>query len=196
MAEATFEPLPALVWDGYFWSGSDTLTTWGRMVQVSVSATTSPAPEQIAAYAHLKAHEALIAERVLGAILDLYNGGERDSFLAAVGAEDAELLPAVGTTTGMRQLVNVASVHVLDVVKDGHAYLGLELGCRWDNEHGLGVMMHQGRVLAVGPADRSFDPWIGRSDGGTDLPVVEPAKPPLEGLEFELDPDLEFEIER
>lgn len=34
--------------------------------------------------------------------------------------------------------------------------MGFELDCNWDEEHGLGVLMHKNRVVKVGQADVSF----------------------------------------
>jgi hypothetical protein len=55
------------------------------------------------------------------------------------------------------------------VAKAGHAYVGLELGCTWDEEHGAGVLLHKGRVVEVGQADTSFDDHAAVKDGGTRL---------------------------
>ena len=44
------------------------------------------------------------------------------------------------------------------------AYIGFELGCVWDEEHGLGVMTHRDRVVDVGGADTAFTEWIAEND--------------------------------
>ena len=61
------------------------------------------------------------------------------------------------------------TMHILNVAKEGVAYLGLEFGCEWDQEHGLGVLPHRDRVLEVCQADTSFNEAKAISDGGTKL---------------------------
>ena len=58
----------------------------------------------------------------------------------------------------------LSNVHVLRVARDGIAYVGFEFGCAWEEEHGLGVMMHRDRVVAAGGADVSFLEWIAEED--------------------------------
>jgi hypothetical protein len=51
--------------------------------------------------------------------------------------------------------------------KDGYAYIGFELGCTWDEEHGDGVMMQKDRVIEIGLAATSFDSWVAYDNNGT-----------------------------
>lgn len=44
------------------------------------------------------------------------------------------------------------------------AYVGYEFRCTWDEEHGMGVMTHKNRVVAIGGADVSILEWIAESD--------------------------------
>ena len=55
--------------------------------------------------------------------------------------------------------MGLASVHVLDVANAGVAYVGFELGCDWDDEHGAGVMTHKTRIVSFGGRG-SFLEWI------------------------------------
>ena len=47
---------------------------------------------------------------------------------------------------------------------EGAAYVGYEFGCAWEEEHGLGLMMHQGRIVAMGGADTAILEWIAEKD--------------------------------
>jgi hypothetical protein len=58
-------------------------------------------------------------------------------------------------------LIGLSNVHILSVARDG---IGLQFGCTWDEEHGLGVMTHRDRVVQVGGADTSFLTWIAEED--------------------------------
>jgi hypothetical protein len=57
-----------------------------------------------------------------------------------------------------------ANVHILPVERDGLGYIGFELGCSWDEEHGVGVMLHGGRIIDIGSADTAFLSWIAERD--------------------------------
>lgn len=45
----------------------------------------------------------------------------------------------------------------LAISKDGFAYVGFELGCSWDEEHGLGVLTHKDHVVKIGEAETAFE---------------------------------------
>ena len=175
-------PFPPLEAGEYAWEGQDVLPAWAGLqdrggsygapggaslsdgtVELVVSPPGGeqgrpPLPEQAAAYARLKADGEAVRDAALAAILDY-----------ARGLDPAYDLPDDLDRAAICGMVGLSVVHVLDVAKDGLAYVGLELGCDWDEEHGCGVMTHAGRVVEAGPADVSFLEWIAEKDGGTSL---------------------------
>ncbi|QKX04115.1 hypothetical protein HN014_04065 [Aquimarina sp. TRL1] len=78
-----------------------------------------------------------------------------------------DLMPEIKTISDYKDNLGVAFIHVMDSDKDNHAYIGFELGCSWDDEHGVGVMMHKDRVVKIGLADESFNHWNCYHDNGT-----------------------------
>ena len=68
-------------------------------------------------------------------------------------------MPHIDSTAALQMLIGIGNVWILPLAKDGFAYLGLDFGCAWDGEHGLGVMTHRERVLSVGQAE-----WAGIED--------------------------------
>ena len=58
---------------------------------------------------------------------------------ASNGDADDDSLPPIKDKDDLRRLVGLGIVHVLDTAKAGHAYVGFEMGCTWDEEHGLGA---------------------------------------------------------
>jgi hypothetical protein len=62
-----------------------------------------------------------------------------------------------------------ATLHLLQglfvhpVVNNGLAYLGFSFNARWEPEHGVGVMVHDGRIVEVGGADVAFLTWVSSS---------------------------------
>jgi hypothetical protein len=67
-----------------------------------------------------------------------------------------EQSPSELPTEKLRNSIGLSQVHVLPYESDGLAYVGLELGCDWDEEHGLGVVMHGTRVVAIDEAQIAF----------------------------------------
>ncbi len=94
-------------------------------------------------------------------------------------------VPVVNQPEELKELIKLHTVHVESGAKDGIAYLGFEFDCNWDEEHGLGVMMHGSRVLEVGQAEVSFRyvPEEGRVDlellYGCAADMVDPNAEPL-----------------
>jgi hypothetical protein len=78
-----------------------------------------------------------------------------------------DLLPDIISIEDFKNVIGLSNLHVLSSDKDDCAYVGFELGCSWDDEHGVGVMTHKDRVVAIGQADTSFDSWVAFDDNGT-----------------------------
>jgi hypothetical protein len=179
--------LPPLVWNGYFWEGQVTLATWRgfqtrRGPYAGVSAPqpsdgtvrlsfltpdneeVSPSAEQIEAYRYLLANEKCITDVVLAALFAAYPQWreEYEDAYSDDGDFD-EIMPPLQQAGQLRALIGLGPIHILSEARDGVAYVGFELGCVWEEEHGLGVMTHQDRVLEVGQADTSFN-WSAGED--------------------------------
>jgi hypothetical protein len=170
-------PFPTLTWDDFFWEGKDLFPGWegfqergGAYTSVSGKGPsrgeakifvatpgqkpTPPAAEQAAAYRRLKAEGPAIAGAVLAAVFERYP--ELQESYAYEGDEKEEYMPDVSAPDGLKRLMGLGTVHLLSAGKDGEAYVGFELGCTWDEEHGTGVLTHKGKVVDVGGADTAF----------------------------------------
>jgi hypothetical protein len=184
-------PLPPLKREMHEWTGKDVLTAWAGtqerhgaytsrsskrpskgsvMIQIprlgdDDANPRPPAPQQVAAYAYLKENQAQVTDAIMKALLADYKK-LRKRWLK----HDPDLdLPEIETADQMRKNVGLGTLHMHGTAKAGHAYVGLELGCTWDEEHGAGVLLHKGRVVAVGQADTSFDDHAAAKDGGKPL---------------------------
>ena len=80
------------------------------------------------------------------------------------GQEETELMPDITSSEDLRALIGLHTVNVHPVQKDGIPYTGFEFGCTWDNEHGLGILMHGTRTVEIGGADSAILLWIARRD--------------------------------
>jgi hypothetical protein len=78
--------------------------------------------------------------------------------------EKADLMPDVSTAEDFRNLIGLHSVNVHPLQKNGIPYVGFEFGCTWDDEHGLGILMHGTRTVEIGGADTAILLWIAKKD--------------------------------
>ncbi|HYC95942.1 MAG TPA: hypothetical protein VEB39_09630 [Sphingomicrobium sp.] len=74
--------------------------------------------------------------------------------------------PAVANEDDLKRNVGLYAVNIHQVDVDGVPYVGYEFGCEWENEHGLGVLMHGTRVVDVGFADTALLLWVAERDAG------------------------------
>jgi hypothetical protein len=184
----TVEPFPALEWDEFFWSATVTLPAWegfqcrlgpyasrvGRKasdgtVRLSVSTPfgqkqTPPSPEQAAAYRDLVARQRAIRGSILQAIFHEYPD-YRASYIADYDLDESdETVPVLDRPEQLKDLIGLSGVLIHPVIREGVAYVGYEFGCVWEEEHGLGAMVHQDRVVTVGHADVAILEWIADRD--------------------------------
>lgn len=185
-SECAIPPLPLLLWNVHAWQGEYVFPAWagfqsrrgaygsrdsqkasdGRVtVRVaSPSAMLQPSADQVAGFASLVQHQAVIRDTLLDALLPRYRNWREDWADAMDPQEFEETMPDVSLLLEFRQLIGLSHVHVLKESSKGIAYIGFELGCTWDREHGLGFMTHGQRVVDVGGADTSFLEWIAERD--------------------------------
>lgn len=103
-------------------------------------------------------NEALVADALLKALWAKYP--ELQHLYACDEEEMAKYLPDVNDVQGFRHLIGLHCIHVHPLEADGMPYAGYELGCTWDAEHGLGVLMHGTKVLEIGGADTALLLWL------------------------------------
>jgi hypothetical protein len=183
---------PELQWGDYSWEGEVVLPSWAgfqrrrrpyarhssgspadgsaRLI-VEVPDDKNPTPptaEQSQAFRYLLDNEARIAAIVLQAIFERYPE-EKEEFADAYSDDGDvdEILPDLDSPEGLRSLMGLSSVFVLTVTRAGVAYVGFEFGCVWEEEHGLGVMLHQDRIVKIGQAADAFLAWIAERDAGS-----------------------------
>lgn len=120
-------------------------------------------PEKIKT-ALLKAVEANYAE-----LKDTYGYNEEDE-------DDQLFFPSIESLEDYRNVFGIGNVFIHVSNKDGLAYIGFEGGCSWDEEHGLGIVLHQDRLVDFGQADTAFNPYSGYKDAGTDKAFLEKMK--------------------
>lgn len=125
-----------------------------------------PSPEQVAAYRYLKDNQNKVRDAVIDAVFKEYPKIRKRYDFGEDDEQDDNYMPVIREKDELRRLIGPGIVHVLNEAKAGHAYVGFEMGCTWDEEHGLGVLTHKGRVVEVGQADTAFVGHSVKEDGG------------------------------
>jgi hypothetical protein len=113
------------------------------------------------------AHEREMQRALLDKLLATYEPlrGKYARFLG-----DATQMPVVHDSDEFRRLIGLTALHVHPIEGHGPPYVGFELGCTWDDEHGLGVLMHGTRVVEIGGADTAILLWIAEADAAAGDP--------------------------
>jgi hypothetical protein len=139
---------------------------WTTIVASGDGKESPPTEQERACVQWLLDHEAEVASAALDGLLAEYP--KLQELYGYEGEEREALMPDVSSTEDFRQLIGLHMVHFVPLLKDGLPYFGFELGCIWDDEHGLGVLMHGSRVVEVGQADTAFELWIAKRDAGVE----------------------------
>ena len=85
------------------------------------------------------------------------------------GAISTYNTPNITNMDDFKDHIGLSTIHIMKSDKEGLAYIGFEIGCTWDDEHGIGVMMHKDRVVSIGEADVAFSSWLTQIDNGTSV---------------------------
>lgn len=101
---------------------------------------------------------------LLHAVLEAYPEFRRQFFEDYDIKENEEDLPTVASADGLSKVIALEEINVHQISKDGVPYVGYQFSCLWDEEHGLGVLMHDKRVIEIGGADTAFLLWIAERD--------------------------------
>lgn len=118
--------------------------------------------DHVNAYNYLNSHSEQVYKAILTRLLSEYKNLQADY---GYDEDDAkEIMPDVNGVDQFKNLIGLSQIHLMNVSKDGFAYVGYEFGCKWDDEHGLGFMTHKDRIIDFGGADTSFLTWVPRKD--------------------------------
>ena len=89
-------------------------------------------------------------ERVLNAICE---GVIRHSSTIRERYKALPDFPELNTIDDVKRNIVVETIHVLGEEKEGVGYLGFNCDCTWDDEHGMGILMHKDRCVDAGEVE-------------------------------------------
>jgi hypothetical protein len=126
------------------------------LVVASSPEQTTPSQYQVSAYEYLSMNGQDIVDSVLKSLLGYYSDLRAD-WLTFIKAEDLnDVMPEIQSLEDFRSLIGVSGVIIHPYYQDNLAYVGIDFGCTWDEEHGLGVMLHGSRVVSIGGVEAAF----------------------------------------
>jgi hypothetical protein len=114
-----------------------------------------PSPAQERAFLQFVEHRETICRIVVNAVFDYYRGNWGDWRWVVEPGRAAEstddlLIPELTTSDGLKSLIRLEALHVVDVQGSKGALLGFCFDCTWDQEHGLGVLVRRGELFEIG----------------------------------------------
>lgn len=116
----------------------------------------------IRTYEYLLANQEKLLEVLLNYLLSQYP--EMQNEYGYDKEERNAYMPNVDAIVEFSEIIRPKRIHILDVEKDGFAYLGIHFWCLWDEECELGFMMHKERIVEMGGGNSAFLSWIAEDD--------------------------------
>ncbi len=175
----------AFAWDDYFWVTSAKLPAWsgyqirdGSYGSVSSSGRSDGtvkilfAPEgrddgplssnETELVKWVIDHQAAVHDAMLEKLFVEYPA-MREQALDWFDKDEAKrVLPKVRFPEQLKDLVGISSINVHQIEQDGKPFVGVELGCTWEVEHGVGILLHGSKPLEIGGADTAILLWIAK----------------------------------
>jgi hypothetical protein len=116
-----------------------------------------PSLQHLKAFEWLTRNGAVMMKAVLDAIMSKYSGLQARYNYSPEKA--AVVMPTLREAKDLTPLIELINVYVYEVIDDEGPHIGFLLGCTWDTEHSLGIMMRGFRLLLIGEADCAFSGW-------------------------------------
>ena len=140
-----------------FWTGTLKLPSWQKAfgakrskILIEIDSEDEPSDTRVRGLKWLIDHEAAALKSVLRAI-----ERELPRFRKTYG---------FGEIAKLEKVIEPTSVGVHEVKRGTAPSIGYSFRCPWDEEHGLGVLMHGVRAVQVGGADVAILEWIAEKD--------------------------------
>ena len=126
-----------------------------------------PLIEQINAIDFLAQNGKEIKNALLDKVFSEYPLLEKE-LIECVGIDEyRELIPKVNNPLDCAKVFGVAGVTIFPTHKDGYSYIGIQGGATWEEEHGIGFIVHKNRVIYLGSASDALTDLEARKDNGT-----------------------------
>ena len=85
----------------------------------------------------------------------IYYKQTRPNFFS-MGPEWVENMPVLSSSEQLISMIGLSIIHISWPYDDDPVLIGLEFGCDWDEEHGMGILLQENKIVKVGMADVAF----------------------------------------
>jgi len=141
------------------------------IIQDELDDSIEPSIEQITAINFLLVNQTEILQEMDNVLWQNWEGIKTNYDLHDV--EDFPFAKDIHTKEDLKRIYGVGNIFIHLGHRDRIAYYGFECGCEWDEEHGIGFLMHKTKVIKFGGAELGFVSTKGLKEDGT----YEPVKP-------------------
>ena len=173
---------PEVIRDEFFWVSSAMLSSWNgfQIRNGPYGAISSPGKsdgmihlcftgeesekrplntEEINSIQWVIDNEKSIHDAVMNRLVDDYEG-IKEEVLGWCDDDNqlADILPKTNSIDAFKEKCGVVVINIHPIVKSGKPFIGVEIGCTWEDEHGAGLSLHGDCVLRRGAADAAFYP--------------------------------------
>jgi hypothetical protein len=163
--------IPNIKKNDIFWEGNIQLDDWNKYFENDLKIVLNIGGDSIVdevTTLHEKGYEYLITKQsdilqtVIDAIFNKYAIWQDE--YGYEGAEKEMLMPDIASKQELNQFIHPHKIFIMNVEKNGFPYIGIELDCKWDKEHGVGLMLYKKRVIEIGGSDTAFMSWVAEED--------------------------------
>ncbi len=125
-----------------------------------------PYPEQLEAINFILRNPGKLKDSMRNGIDKIYEDLKTQYGYQEEDEEHNKWFPNITKIEDYDKVFGVANIFVQIPSKNGLSYVGIECGCSWDDEHGLGFLFHGDKLIKIGTADEAFS-WEAYRDNGT-----------------------------
>jgi len=170
---------PEFVWEEYFWVSSAPFSSWDgfqvregpygsisgdgtsnglvHIVLIDTERDEGPVTEQeMNAVRWVIKNEKSIHDAFMNKLLEDYSDIKEEVLGRADEEEAGKLLPQVNSINDLKKLCGVVNINVYLHSKFKKPFVGVELGCTWEDEHGAGVALYGDSALKRGAAETAI----------------------------------------
>ena len=160
-----------LFWEEYAWEGEIILSAWidyrfgylttadelsdGTVCAIVDSSSEGeckePSSRQVSALEWIVENDTEVHDAIVKALYEQYPTLQKKYNFS--GKEALLLMPDLESPEDLKELIGPTEIHLHDVQKGDVPYVGIQFNCTWDDEGGLGVLMHGLRVVEIGAAE-------------------------------------------
>ena len=163
--------IPNILRKDIFWEGSILLEEWNKFYGENLKIMLNIGGDCIideVTEIHESGHNYLILKQIeilktiLNAVFENYSTWQEE-----YGYDDKEkaiFMPDILNATDLKLLLHPEKVFIMDIEIEKMPYIGAQFKCKWDEEHGIGIMLYKDRVVKVGGADTAFMTWVAEED--------------------------------